>query len=61
MPRGYEGEAVRSQEVLQLSSDAGVRLLQAYLGVPLWLVCIPWELCGGPVYPVEGCYVVQQQ
>ena len=36
-------------------------LLQAHLRITLSVDGVLWELCVGPVYPVEGCNVVQQQ
>lgn len=49
MPRGYEAQAALFQGARQLSSYARMRLLQAYLGVPLGLQCILGKLSVGSV------------
>ena len=58
---GYKCQATLFQQLGQLSGNAGVCLLQAYLCIPLCVMCIFWELCCCPVQPVEGCYVVKQE
>ena len=61
MPCGYKRQAPLPQDARQLCSNACMCLLQAHLHIPLSVDGVLWELCVRPVYPVEGCNVVQQQ